>query len=99
MTKREPSRGGEASRAQTHRHEKKRCLAILRELSAFIDDELSSEICREIRLHLGVCPNCELFVASLRQTVSLCRHKPVSPLSAADRSRLREEILRAAQAR
>lgn len=99
MVKRGASRDGKAIRARTHRHDKGRCLDILRELSAFIDDELSGEICREIRLHLGACPHCEEFVASLRQTVSLCRHKPVSPLSAADRSRLREAILRAAQAR
>lgn len=99
MAKRAAPRGGKASRIRTHRHEKGRCLNILRELSAFIDDELSGQICREIRLHLGACPNCEEFVASLRQTVSLCRHKPVPPLSAAERSRLREEILRAAQAR
>lgn len=79
-----------------HTHGKIRCLRILRRLSAYIDDELSASICREIRRHLGACPNCETFVASLRQTVSLCRHSPVPTLSAADRALMREKILRTA---
>ena len=84
---------------QPHRHGKGRCLHILRELSAFIDDELSEDICREIRRHLGACPNCEDFVASLRQTVSLCRHSPAPALSSADRALMREKILQTARAR
>jgi len=81
-----------------HQPEKVRCLAILRQLSAYIDDELPEDICAELRRHLGGCPNCEVFIASLRQTVSLCRHKPTPPLSAADRADLRQAILRAAAA-
>ena len=82
-----------------HQHGKGRCLDILRELSAYIDDELSGDICREIRRHLGDCPNCETFVASLRQTLSLCRHYPAPALSPADRAQMREKILKTAQAR
>ena len=82
-----------------HRHEAGRCLHILRELSAFIDDELSDDICGEIRRHVGACPRCEEFVASLRQTVSLCRRSPGPALSPDDRARMREKILEAARAR
>ncbi|MBS0149420.1 MAG: zf-HC2 domain-containing protein [Nitrospira sp.] len=74
-------------------HGKARCLRILRQLSAYIDDELSRNICHEIRRHLGACPNCETFVISLRQTVSLCRHSPSPPLSAASRALMRKKIL------
>jgi anti-sigma factor RsiW len=73
---------------------KSRCLRILRQLSAYIDDELSTNICQEIRRHLGACPNCEIFVTSLRQTVSLCRHSPAPTLSTADRALMREKILK-----
>jgi anti-sigma factor RsiW len=83
--------------AQAHRHGKGRCLRILRALSAYIDDELSADVCRQIRRHLGACPNCEQFVTSLRQTVSLCRHRQAPALSSADRTRLREAILRSAR--
>ena len=79
--------------AAPHAHEKGRCLDILRQLSAFIDDELTTDICAEIRQHLGACPNCEDFVASLRQTVALCRHQPAPSLSPEDRARMRARIL------
>lgn len=77
-------------------HSKAFCLEILRRLSAYLDDELSPSVCDEIRLHLGACPNCELFVASLRSTVTLCRRAEVTPLSPAMKARLRAQILRAA---
>jgi anti-sigma factor RsiW len=99
MTKRGAPRRGKPSATKAHRHEKGRCLHILRELSAYIDDELSGDICLEIRRHLGACPNCEDFVASLRQTVSLCRHSPAPALSSSDRARMRASILQTAQAR
>jgi len=85
--------------SEPHRHETGRCLHILRELSAFIDDELSEHVCQEIRRHLGACPHCEDFVASLRQTVSLCRRSPAPVLSASDRAQMREKILEAAKPR
>lgn len=101
MAKRQTS--GQRSRPSTTRHQhdhgKSRCLNILRQLSAYLDDELPGDICREIRRHLGACPNCEVFVSSLRQTVSLCRHRPAPALSTVDRAAMRENILKAAQRR
>jgi anti-sigma factor RsiW len=85
--------------AKPHRHERGRCLGILRELSAFIDDELPQDICLEIRRHLGDCPHCEDFVASLRQTVSLCRLNPTPALSTDERALMREKILNAVKVR
>ena len=81
-----------------HEHKTGRCLQILQRLSAYIDDELASNVCEEIRRHIGACPNCEVFVESLRHTVSLCRHRPSPVLSPTDRQALRENILRAARA-
>ncbi|MBL8073711.1 MAG: zf-HC2 domain-containing protein [Nitrospira sp.] len=88
-----------ASTRRKQTHGKARCLRILRQLSAFIDDELSGNICQEIRRHLGACPNCETFVTSLRQTVSLCRHSPTPPLSAANRALMRKTILETTRVR
>ena len=89
------------AKGSTHRHHsgEGRCLDILRQLSAYIDDELPSDICTELRRHLGACPNCEDFIESLRQTVTLCRHSQTPHLSAQDRATLRGEILQAAQTR
>ena len=74
-------------------------MAVLRKLSAYIDDELPGTLCAELRKHLGGCPNCEEFVASLRQTVALCQHQPAPALSQAERARMRNDILRAARPR
>ncbi len=82
-----------------HTHDQGHCLDLLRQLSAYIDDELPSVICTEIRQHLGACPNCEVFIASLQHTVTLCRHRPVPQLTSVDRMNMRRTILDAAHAR
>lgn len=85
--------------ASTHTHGKRRCVAILKQLSAYLDDELPGDICSDLRRHLGACPNCEEFLTSLRQTVTLCRHQPAPALSSAERARMRANILRTARPR
>lgn len=79
-------------------HRKRNCVKVLERLSAYLDNELSGDICSEIRAHLGDCPNCEVFLDSLRQTVRLCQQRPSPPLSEKDRAALRRQILKAAEA-
>jgi anti-sigma factor RsiW len=99
MTKKPTSRKTSPARVtHGHKHSTGRCMHILQRLSAYIDDELASNVCKEIRRHIGACPNCEVFVESLRHTITLCRHKPAPALSPADRRAMREDILRAARA-
>ncbi|MEO5863855.1 MAG: zf-HC2 domain-containing protein, partial [Nitrospiraceae bacterium] len=71
MTKKKMPAKKKPSSPSSHRHThgQGQCVDLLRQLSAFIDDELPSDICREIRRHLGACPNCEVFIASLQHTV------------------------------
>ena len=83
-------------RHRHHRHNRAHCLTVLRRLSAYLDDELPGGLCREIRKHMGACPNCEVFLASLRETIRLCRHVAPTPLSRAAKARLRSQILKAA---
>ncbi|HLZ35072.1 MAG TPA: zf-HC2 domain-containing protein [Nitrospira sp.] len=98
MTKKNPARTSRGqAMAHPHQHGKGHCLDVLRQLSAYIDDELPEDICGELRRHLGACPNCEVFVASLRQTVTLCRHSQTPPLSARDRAEIRRGILQASK--
>ena len=101
MTKKMTSAPKKRSGSSSHRHThgQGHCLDLLRQLSAYIDDELPADICREIRRHLGACPNCEVFIASLQHTVTLCRHSPVPPLTSADRVNMRRAILNAANTR
>jgi anti-sigma factor RsiW len=96
MTRKTPPAARSRS-AGPHCHSagERRCLDILRQLSAYIDDELPQDICAELRRHLGACPNCEVFIASLRATVRLCQQHQPPPLSAYERARLRQEIFEA----
>jgi anti-sigma factor RsiW len=95
----------EASKRQSgpsshgHKHREGDCVNLLRQLSAYIDEELPSDVCTEIRRHLGACPNCEVFIASLQHTVTLCRHRPAPQLTSVDRMNMRRAILNAANAR
>lgn len=81
--------------SQGHRHTKAGCIKILQRLSAYLDDELTTDLCKEVRAHMGVCPKCEVFLDSLRQTISLCRHLDTSPLSPSKKQQLRREIQKA----
>jgi anti-sigma factor RsiW len=81
--------------AQAHTHSKAGCLKVLRRLSAYLDDELTTEVCKEVRAHMGLCPRCELFLDSLRQTIALCRHCEAGPLSPSKKLQLRREIQKA----
>jgi hypothetical protein len=47
---------------------------------------------------MGACPNCEVFIASLQHTVTLCRHRPAPRLTSVDRKNMRRAILDAANA-
>ena len=75
-------------------HSKRNCVKILQRLSAYLDDELSGDVCKEIRRHLGDCPNCEIFLDSLCHTVRLCQHRPSPSLTNKDRADLRRQILK-----
>ena len=101
MTKKKTAAPKKRSRPSSprHTHSQGHCMDLLRKLSAYIDDELPADICREIRRHLGACPNCEVFIASLQHTVSLCRHHPAPQLTSVDRMNMRRAILDAASAR
>ena len=101
MTRKKTPAPKKGTGPSSHRHTNDRdhCVDLLRQLSAFIDDELPADICQEIRRHLGACPNCEVFIASLQQTVTLCRHRPAPPLTSDDRMNMRRAILNEANAR
>ena len=101
MTRKKTPAPKKGTGPSSHRHTNDRghCVDLLRQLSAYIDDELPSDICQEIRRHLGACPNCEVFIASLQQTVTLCRHRPAPPLTSDDRMNMRRAILNEANAR
>ena len=49
----------------------KHCKNLLEGLSAYIDDEASESICRQIEQHLEDCDNCRVMLDTLKKTISL----------------------------
>ncbi|MEJ2550832.1 MAG: zf-HC2 domain-containing protein [Anaerolineales bacterium] len=47
------------------------CQELLQGLSAYIDNEASEKICREIERHLEECDNCRIMLDTMRKTISL----------------------------
>lgn len=93
-----PTRRKAVRASHTHRHaghSKAQCLKIFRRLSLYLDGELPGNVCEEIRKHLHGCDNCEVFLASFKRTVTLCRTYPAKPLSRSAEDAIRSAVLRA----
>lgn len=56
-----------------HDHPSAECLEMFRHLSEYIDREIDAVAYRALEQHLKDCPACCICLATLRQTVSLCR--------------------------
>lgn len=57
-----------------HNHQK--CDELLGSLSAYIDGELSPELCQELEKHLADCDNCRIVLNTTKRTIDLL-HSPV----------------------
>lgn len=69
-----------------------RCLALLVELSRYLDGELNPDRCRQIERHLESCPSCTATAVSLRETMAACRTAPAARLPPSVRRRARARI-------
>jgi anti-sigma factor RsiW len=54
------------------------CRQLLGELSDYVDETASREICAEIERHMEGCENCRVVVDTLRKTISLV-HETTEP--------------------
>jgi RNA polymerase sigma-70 factor (ECF subfamily) len=75
------------------------CKEIFAELSAYLDEELPPDACRQLEAHLSDCPPCLEFMNSLRKTVELCRRynsigSLPRPLSQAAKEQLKAAYLK-----
>jgi anti-sigma factor RsiW len=68
------------------------CRHLLDELSDYLDDEASAEMCAEIERHLTDCADCRVVVDTLRRTIQLYRALPSPVLSEAARERLYKSL-------
>jgi anti-sigma factor (TIGR02949 family) len=57
-----------------HNHQK--CDELLGALSAYIDGELSPELCQELEKHLAGCDDCRVVLNTTKRTIELV-HSPL----------------------
>lgn len=75
-----------------HDHEK--CRELFEKLSEYLDNELDTANCDAIEAHLQNCQPCQACLATLQQTVALCRELKASSMPEAASNRLRITIER-----
>ncbi len=68
------------------------CNQLLADLSAYLDGEMSAELCTEIEHHLTGCEDCRVVVDTLRKTVLLYHDLPKPDLPAHVRKRLYKSL-------
>ena len=71
-----------------------RCLALLEQLSRYVDDEMTPRERRAIDTHCRDCRRCRRMIASLRRTIDLCRVAGSAPLPTRVRARAAARIAR-----
>jgi len=69
-----------------------KCSEVYRHICDNLDQRLRTRRCREIRLHLGACPDCRAYLASLKSTVVLYRSVPSPGLTKAAHDRLMKAL-------
>jgi anti-sigma factor RsiW len=65
-----------------------KCSDVYRHICDNLDQRLGTRRCREIRRHLGACPDCRAYLESLKATVVLYRSLPAPPLPKGAHDRL-----------
>lgn len=72
------------------------CRQIFESLSEYLDDDLDPDACDQIEQHLGGCSPCLAFLNTLQRTVDFCRDTTSPPLTAEQKTELREAVKLAA---
>ena len=52
----------------------KECTKIIDQLCEELNKDVNSPFCNEVQLHLQQCPQCKVFVDSIRTTVYFCKN-------------------------
>ena len=60
-------------------HAHSRCEELLGSLSAYIDGDLSPELCQELEKHLASCDNCQVVLNTTKRTIDLVQTPTEKP--------------------
>ncbi|MGQ9927676.1 MAG: anti-sigma factor family protein [Chloroflexaceae bacterium] len=56
-----------------------RCRKLLAQLNDYLDGELPADLCAELEYHLAGCPDCQVVLDTLAQTVRILHHLDEAP--------------------
>lgn len=68
------------------------CAEVMRQVSAYLDQELDDAVCRTIEAHCAGCADCARVVDGLRRAIGLCRATGQRPLPASVRAKAQASI-------
>jgi anti-sigma factor (TIGR02949 family) len=69
-----------------------KCREVIRELSSYLDGQLTPDAMAELDRHLGHCEDCRVVVDTVRKTIDIyCKAEPV-PLPDDVRARLHDAL-------
>ncbi len=68
------------------------CAAVLGGISAYLDGELETTECEVIERHCASCASCAAVVASLQETIGLCRGAALSELPSGVRQKAQDSV-------
>lgn len=69
------------------------CKEMFAELSNYLDEELDDSLCAELEKHMEGCEPCLAFLASLEESIQICRMAPKESPDRRVAARLRRELL------
>lgn len=60
-------------------HPHHECIALFEKLSEYIDNDLDAVTCKDIEQHAKNCVACQACIATLKQTIALCKEMEEPP--------------------
>jgi predicted anti-sigma-YlaC factor YlaD len=69
-------------------NKKPKCSDVFKHICDKLDKDLNSTECRAIKKHLDDCPDCTVYMNSLKKTIELYRAYPEPRLTKSRRNRL-----------
>jgi len=69
------------------------CTDFLSQLTDYFDGQISPELLKEVRTHLGECDHCKVVLNTTRQTIEVYRGNEICDISDDLRERLHSAIM------
>jgi predicted anti-sigma-YlaC factor YlaD len=66
----------------------------LEQLGEFLDEDARAELCREIQVHLDRCPDCRIYVDTVKKTIVLYQNGASPEMPVAANARLQTALAR-----